>query len=365
MHAARLASEIKKRDPDAAMAGWGGDLMHSAGVAVSKHYRELAFMGFTEVVAHLPTILKNFKKCKAEISAFMPDALILVDYPGFNMRMASFGKSLGLKVFYFISPQVWAWKPSRALSLKKNTDRMLVILPFEKEFYSRFAMEVTYTGHPLIDAINDFHQQQHLSREAYDLKFATGGKPVIAILPGSRKQEIKTMLPIMLNAAEKFSNCKILIAGAPSVQPEFYESLIKNRQAPVVFNQTYALLLYARAAVVTSGTAALETALFGVPQVVCYKGGMISYAIARLLVQVKYISLVNLVLNREVIRELIQNKLSEPLLTSELDKLLHDEVYREEMKKQYAKLYEMLGPGGACRRAAEEIISLLQNQPIH
>jgi lipid-A-disaccharide synthase len=350
LHASNLMKVIKKNDSNAEFRYWGGDLMQNQGGYLVKHYRELAFMGFIEVIINLKSILGNIKVCKKDIQAYQPDAVILVDYPGFNLRIAPFVKELGIKVVYYISPQIWAWKQSRVHLIKKVVDHMMVILPFEQEFYQKFDMEVSFVGHPLIDAINSFEESRALVPLTFD-------RPVIALLPGSRKQEIKAMLSYMIAVSKKFTNYQFVIAGAPNADDSLYQS-IKGTDIQVVKNRTYDLLNIANAALVTSGTATLETALFGVPQVVCYKGSFISYTIAKQLIKIKYISLVNLIMDKEVVTELIQHKLTVPNICHELSAILEG-AQRDQMLEQYQTLKTKLGGGGASAKAANDIKKML------
>ncbi len=352
LHASNLMKELKALDTNAQFRCWGGDLMKAQGADLVKHYRELAFMGFTEVLLNLRTILKNINFCKKDILQHKPDVLILVDYPGFNIRIAEFAKAQGIKVFYYISPQIWAWKQSRVHKIKKVVDKMFVILPFEKEFYQRFNFDVDFVGHPLLDAVQNYSLQSSTLP-------VTADKPIIALLPGSRKQEISTMLPLMLSMKKRYENYQFVIAGAPSQNKEFYQTFIGDADVKIVYNQTYQLLQKSEVALVTSGTATLETALFGVPEVVCYKGGAISYGIAKQLVKVKYISLVNLIMDKEIVKELIQNELTESNLKTELDKLLKPET-RTKILADYAQLKEKLGGSGASKKTAKLIIHYLK-----
>lgn len=352
LHASNLMKELKCVDENARFRCWGGDLMQQQGATIVKHYRDLAFMGFTEVLMNLRTIFKNIDLCKKDISQHKPDVLILVDYPGFNLRIAEYAKTIGIKVFYYISPQVWAWKESRVHKIKRIVDKMFVILPFEKEFYQRYNYKVDFVGHPLLDAVKQFSQQDsslHIN----------SNKRIIALLPGSRKQEIATMLPLMLSMQKLYPDFQFVIAGAPSLKKEFYQTLIGNADVKIIFNQTYQLLQKAEAALVTSGTATLEAALFGVPEVVCYKGGAISYTIAKKLVKVKFISLVNLIMDKEIVKELIQNELNETNLKIELDKLFNVNS-RTNMLNEYAELKSKLGGSGASKKTAELIIGYLK-----
>jgi lipid-A-disaccharide synthase len=352
LHASNLIKELKKGDAAAEFRCWGGDLMAAQGAHLVKHYRDLAFMGFTEVLMNLRTILKNIEFCKKDIIEHTPDVLILVDYPGFNLRIAEFAKAAGIKVFYYISPQIWAWKQSRVHKIKRVVDKMFVILPFEKEFYQRFNYPVDFVGHPLLDAVASYSEQTE------KLSVVTN-KPIIALLPGSRKQEISVVLPLMLSMQKHYPNYQFVIAGAPSQTKAYYDTFIKGYDVEMVFNQTYQLLQKAHVALVTSGTATLETALFGVPEVVCYKGGAISYTIAKQLIKVKYISLVNLIMDKEIVKELIQNELNETNLKVELDKLLTP-LTRNKIVADYADLKEKLGGAGASKKAATLMLSYLK-----
>lgn len=352
LHASNLMKELKILDIDAHFRCWGGDLMKAQGGVLVKHYRDLAFMGFTEVLMNIRTIFKNIDLCKKDILEHKPDVLILVDYPGFNLRIAEFAKENNIRVFYYISPQIWAWKQSRVHKIKKVVDRMFVILPFEKEFYQRFNYHVDFVGHPLLDAVSNYaSEKQSLPLDS--------DKPVIALLPGSRKQEIATMLPLMLSIKDSYPDYQFVIAGAPSQTKDYYRSFLGTVNIPVVFNQTYQLLQRSEAALVTSGTATLETALFGVPEVVCYKGGAISYAIAKQLIKVKYISLVNLIMDKEIVKELIQNELNETNLKTELNKLLQKDT-RSKLLSDYAELKEKLGGSGASAKAAGLMFAYLK-----
>lgn len=352
LHASNLMRELKKLDSEASFRCWGGDLMKAQGAELVKHYRDLAFMGFTEVLMNIRTIFKNIDFCKSDILLHKPDVLILVDYPGFNLRIAEFAKAQGIKVFYYISPQIWAWKQSRVHKIKRVVDKMFVILPFEKDFYGKFDYNVDFVGHPLLDAV----EGQMIDGSGWDIPT---DKPVIALLPGSRKQEIDTMLPLFLEQKKHYPSYQFVIAGAPSQSKEYYQSFIKDKDVRIVYNRTYQLLQRAEAALVTSGTATLETALFNVPEVVCYKGGAVSYMIAKQLIKVKYISLVNLIMDREIVKELIQNELNEKNLKAELDKLLNIDS-REQLLRDYSELRSKLGGAGASQKAAKLMISYLK-----
>ncbi len=298
LHGSNLIKQLKSIDPSTDIRGWGGDLMQQAGAHLVKHYKDLAFMGFTEVLMNLRTIFRNIGFCKADILGYAPDALILVDYPGFNMRIAKWARHQGFRIIYYISPQVWAWKENRVKQIRQNVDKMLVILPFEKEFYRKWDYEVEYVGHPLVEVIDDFR-----AASVAPLPYVPSVKPVIALLPGSRKQEILKKLPVMLETSRFFPDHQFIVAQAPGQDEAFYKDLLAPYpNVSSVSNQTYSLLLNAQAACVTSGTATLETALFGVPEVVCYKGSALSYQIAKRLIKVKYISLVNLIMDKLVVK---------------------------------------------------------------
>ena len=352
LHASNLMKELKVLDSSASFRCWGGDLMQVQGATIVKHYRDLAFMGFTEVIMNLKTILNNIKFCKKDILENKPDVLILVDYPGFNLRIAEFAKANGIKVFYYISPQIWAWKQSRVHKIKRVVDQLFVILPFEKEFYKKFDYNVHFVGHPLLDAVANYALENNTLTILSD-------KSVIALLPGSRKQEITTMLPVMLKMIHHFPNYHFVVAAAPSQTKEFYESLMNGKKIDIVFGKTYQLLQKATAALVTSGTATLETALFAVPEVVCYKGGKVSYHIAKKLIKVKYISLVNLIMDKEIVKELIQAEFNEEQLKVELNKLLVTET-RNTMLESYIELKNKLGGAGASKKCAELMIGYLK-----
>jgi lipid-A-disaccharide synthase len=353
LHGGNLIKELKKLDTSAAIRCWGGDKMQHAGGDLVKHYRDLAFMGFTEVVMNLRTIFRNLKFCKEDILQFKPDTLILIDYPGFNLRIAKWAKQQELKVIYYISPQVWAWKEDRVQLMKQCIDKMLVILPFEKDYFkNKWNWEVEYVGHPLAEVIESFGSKV----SGYGLS-----SNIIALLPGSRKQEIAKKLPAMLQVSKFFPDHQFIVAEAPSVEDEFYKTFTRHyTNVSAVKNKTYDLLLQSKAALVTSGTATLETALFGVPEVVCYKGSFLSYQIGKRLVKVKYISLVNLIMDKPVVKELIQDDLTVENLREELNELLMNEERINEIKKDYSELKRILSEGGnASVKAAKSIIHFL------
>jgi len=349
LHGSNLIKALQRQDTDVQVRAWGGDKMEAAGAEIVKHIRDLAFMGFIEVALHLGTIMKNIRFCKEDILAYKPDILVLIDYPGFNLRLAQWAKKRGIKVCYYISPQIWAWKEGRVESIRRNVDKMLVILPFEKEFYRKHQVDVIYTGHPLTEVI-----EAELSKPATEIS----EKPVIALLPGSRKQEIRKKLPEMLTVIKHFPGYAFVVAQAPAQEESLYLELIGSQPVTLVKDQTYNLLKQAKAALVTSGTATLETALFGVPEVVCYKGNPLSYFLAKRLIKVKYISLVNLILDKPAVAELIQGDLNEQRLKEALTALLKDKEQQERIQNDYTRLWELLGSGKASETAAREVISL-------
>lgn len=361
LHGSNLIKELRKIDAMATIRCWGGELMEQAGGELVKHYRDLAFMGFVEVLRNLGTIMKNLRLCKDDILSFKPDALILIDYPGFNLRIAEWAKERGIKVIYYISPQVWAWKENRVKLIRQAVQKMLVILPFEKAFYNKWNYEVEYVGHPLIEVVDEAKATESIIHPAMDSPL--NEKNIVAILPGSRKQEVEKKLPLMLEATKHFPDYSFIVAKASSLEDSFYEPLMQEYpKVRSVRNKTYALLMQAKAALVTSGTATLETALFGVPQVVCYKGSNISYQIAKRLVKIKYISLVNLILDRPVVTELIQNDLTVENIQRELDRILHDHANLKRIKNDYDLLRRLLTEGGrASSKAAKSITDFLKH----
>lgn len=357
LHGSNLMKSIYQEDSTAEIRFWGGDLMQKVGGTLVKHYRDLAFMGFAEVVMNLKTILNNIKICKTDILAFQPDVIVFIDYPGFNLRIAKWSKALGFKNHYYISPQIWAWKESRIKEIKRDIDKMYVILPFEKTFYEdKHHFPVSFVGHPLIDAI----QAHPLVDDATFRKDnQLNDLPIIALLPGSRKQEITKMLSVMLSVADDFKEYQFVIAGAPSQEYSFYQQFITSDNIKFLSNKTYDLLQHATAALVTSGTATLETALFKVPEVVCYKGNWISYQIAKRIITLKYISLVNLIMDKEVVTELIQDDCSTQRIKTELQKIL-DSENRKVLQENYTILEEKLGGKGASSTTAKLIVADLK-----
>jgi lipid-A-disaccharide synthase len=354
LHGSRLVRELSKLYPQAEFRAWGGDLMAAAGAKVVKHYRDLSFMGFAEVLANLRTILGNLNWCKADIQNWQPDAVIFIDYPGFNLRLAPFVKGLGIQSIYYISPQLWAWKAGRVKIIRAHVDLLLCILPFEKKWYSRHGVSAEYVGHPLLDALGEYPFNSAF-REQNELS----GLPIIALLPGSRKQEIKLKLPIMLEAVKQFPQYQAVVAAAPGQTDAFYQPFVESSEVSIVRNQTYDLLANARAALVTSGTATLETALIGCPELVVYKGSPVSYFIGKRLVKVKYISLVNLILNEPLVEELIQDNCTPAKLAVALAPLLHEGPERLALQAGYERLRQILGGPGASVRAAEKIFAHL------
>lgn len=355
LHGSNLIRSVQQLDPAASIRAWGGDLMQEAGATVVKHYRELAFMGFVEVIRNLPAIMANLRFCKKDISAFKPDVLVLVDYPGFNMRIAKWAKQQGMRVVYYISPQIWAWKEGRVHAIKKYVDRMLVILPFEAAFYQKWQYPAKYVGHPLVEVVDKSLQAPVTNK--------LSERPIIALLPGSRKQEIMIKLPIMLSVCKYFPDYQFIVAKAPAQDDALYEMLMKDHgNVSAVSGQTYQLLRQSTAAMVTSGTATLETALFAVPEVVCYKGSSISYQIGKRLIKVKYISLVNLIMDKPVVKELIQDELNTDNLHKELQDLLFNDARRQQLFADYANLKRLLSEGGAASaNAAKEIVDFARD----
>jgi len=354
LHASNLMKALKKQDAKADFRFWGGDLMQAVSGTLVKHYKDLAFMGFLEVLLNLRTITNNLKLCKNDLLKYQPDVLILVDYPGFNMRIATFAKSHNIKVHYYISPQIWAWKENRIKSIKRDVDAMYVILPFEKDFYEKkHQYKVHFVGHPLLDAIA---HRQPIDEKNFRKEHKLGDKPLIALLPGSRKQEIKKMLHVMLSLSADFNDYQFVIAGAPGLDAVFYNTFATAPNISFLLNKTYDLLTVATTALVTSGTATLETALFKVPEIVCYKGSWLSYQIGKRVINLKYISLVNLILDKEAVTELIQNDFNKKRLIQELKNIL-DSKKREQIYNDYYELEQKLGGSGASDNTAKLIVS--------
>ena len=344
MHAANLVNELKKLDKNMVVRAWGGERLISEGVSLARDITKNTFMGFWSVVKNLRTLISNLNFCKEDILAFKADALILVDYPGFNLKIAEFAKKKGIKVFYYISPKVWAWNKSRIFKLKKFIDHLLVIFPFEVEFYKTYGLEVTYVGNPLLDEI---------AKQNYSFSFKSS-KQIIALLPGSRKQEIESILPEMLKVIPSFPDYQFVLAATNVFSKTYYQSFIKDKDVLCVYDKTYGLLSNARAAIVTSGTATLEAALFKVPQVVCYKTNWLTYILAKFLIKIKYLSLVNILLDKEVVKELIQKDLNKENLSNELTNLL---LTKDKLLLDYEKISHLLNKKGASKNAAKFIFS--------
>jgi lipid-A-disaccharide synthase len=354
LHGSNLIKAIKQHDPNAEFRAWGGDMMQAAGASLIKHYAEMAFMGFWEVAKNLGTISGFLKECKTDLLAYRPDVLILIDYAGFNMRMARFAHENGIQTFYYISPKVWAWNQNRALKLKRDVDRLFVIFPFEKAFFKRFDYEVDYVGNPLFDAIADFTPNpDFLTQNHLDTN-----KPIIALLPGSRRQEVEQMLTLMTSTKSQFPDYQYVIAGVSNLPDSLYKPFEKE-DIKRVTDDAYNLLSVATAALVTSGTATLETALFNVPQVVCYKTGALSYMIAKQLIRVPYISLVNLVAEKEAVKELIQNDLTTEHLIEELRDILPNGAKREIQLQDYRHVKALLGDKGASEKTGKLMVEYL------
>lgn len=363
LHASHLMAALKEADPQAEFRFFGGDLMAAVGGTLVKHYKEMAYMGFIPVLLHLRTIFANMKQCKKDIVEWQPDVVIPVDYPGFNLDIAKFIRAeTAIPVYYYISPKIWAWKEYRIKNIKRDVNELFSILPFEVEFYNKHRYPIHYVGNPTVDEIALFKTEHAESFQAFASDNALSDKPLIALLAGSRKQEIKDNLPDMLRAATAFPDHQVVVAGAPGITTEYYRRYIGNTDVKILFGQTFRLLQQSRAALVTSGTATLETALFGIPQVVCYYiplGKIVSYLKKRFL-KVRYISLVNLIADREVVKELVADSMTIENMRYELDRLLHDETYRQTMLNGYKDMARALGQAGAPQRAARIMISLLK-----
>ncbi len=363
LHGSNLVRELKLQDPQAQFRFFGGDLMAAqAGVPPVKHYSEMAFMGFVRVLMNLRKIGRNMEQCKADIVDFKPDVVVLIDFAGFNLRIAEFAKSLGLKTVFYISPKIWAWKQNRIKKIKKYIDKMLTILPFETEFYARFDYPVEYVGNPILDAIEEFRSDDNQTEADFRKANNLTDKPIIGLLAGSRKQEVDFMLPVMIEVSRQFPEYQFVISGAPGLDRDYYTKVIgADCNIPIVFGQTYNLLKFSRAALVTSGTATLETALFGVPEAVLYRISApdFLYRIGRKLLKVKWISLANLIVGREIIRELVQMDCNPHTIADELRKILDNEQYDAEFQRNYAELRQRMGSAGASQRAAQAVIKFV------
>ena len=361
LHASNLIKAIREEDPAAQFRGCGGDLMQQVGADLLMHYKDMAFMGFWEVFVHLPEVLGNIKRCKADILEWKPDVLVLVDYPGFNLRVAKFAKEHHIKVVYYISPQIWAWKKGRIKQIKRDVDEMMVILPFEKDFYAKHGMDVHYVGHPLLDAVSrDLPEREDVRN--FKTNNQLDNRPIIALLPGSRKQEINAILPQMLQMVERFPQYQFVVSTVSWLPKELYDKHLQGYDVIRICDQTYPLLANAKAAIVASGTATLETAMIGTPQVVCYAGSELSYLIAKHLISgINYISLPNLIMDAPVVTELIQHDYNTERLQKELRLITEDDANIAAMKAQYEELYTRLGNGSASQKAAAVVIQTAKN----
>ncbi len=356
LHASNLMKELKKKDTQAIFRYLGGDLMQEQGGELVKHYNETAYMGFLDVFMHLRSILKNIKLIKQDVLNYKPDVLILVDYPGFNLRIAEYAYHAGIRVFYYISPKIWAWKQSRVFKIKQFVDKLFIIFPFEKDFYKKFDYDVEYVGNPIMDAIETEDKDIDKFRRKYELS----ERRIIALLPGSRKQEIKHNFPVMLKVAAQFPELQFIVAGASSLEKSFIEKYITQKNVKLLYNKTHEILIHSDAALVTSGTATLETAILNIPEAVCYRGDAVSYQIAKRLIKVDFISLVNLVMQKEVIKEYVQNNMTVENLSKELNLLLNNDLYKNTMLANYAQMRERLGGKGASERTAEIMVKSLK-----
>ena len=361
LHGSNLIKGIREIDQDAQIRCWGGDLMRDAGAELVRHYKEGAIMGFVEVIANLGKLAMNLKDCKNDIMEYNPDILILIDYPGFNFRIAEFAKGKGLKVFYYIAPKVWAWKEKRVHRLKKFVDRLFIIFPFEIEYFKKWGIDAIYNGNPLLDSVDNHPSTMETMETFAERAGISPTATTVALLAGSRKGEIKYLLPRMVSVAHRHPHDQFLMACAPSMEEEFYKKIIGNKCSNIklLFGETYSILRHSDAAIINSGTASLEAALIGIPQVVCYGGNEISYQIAKRVVKLKYISLANLIMDRGLFKELIQHECTPELIDKELENLLHDESYRKNMKKDYAEVREVLGGKGASAKVAQAMYNEL------
>lgn len=357
LHASNLMKAILENDPEADFRFWGGDAMQQVGGTMVKHYQDTAFMGFMTVLKNLRKIRGFIKLCKKDILEYQPDVVVLVDYAGFNLRIAKFAKQHNLSTFFYISPKVWAWNTKRAYKIKAIIDRMFVIFPFEKDFYKKFDYEVDYVGNPLLDAIADFKPQADFRQ-----KHGLDDRPIVALLPGSRKQEVEKLLPVMVESTEAFPNHQFVIAGVNNLPDALYEVAQNKPQVKIIYENTYDLLTQAEAAIVTSGTATLETGLFKIPQVVVYKTSPLTYSIAKRLIKTEYISLVNLVAGKEVVKELIQKECNTENVAQELKKLVEGGTDRNKVLNDYDQLQQLMGDTGASHRAGTLMVKYLNQQ---
>jgi len=353
LHGADLIKYLKDIDNKSEFRFWGGDLMKAQSNNIVEHYKNLAFMGFIDVLINIRKINKNLNICKKDILQYKPDVVIFIDYPGFNLRIAEFAKKNNFKTFYYISPKIWAWKKNRAKKIKKFIDKMFVIFPFEKDFYKQFNYEVEYYGNPNVDVIEN-QKREKIDKKTFYQSNNLPDKPIISLLPGSRKQEIKRLLPEMLKTSEKFTNHHFVVAAVSYVDKNLYTLVANYKNVSLIFDQTYQLLQHSVAALVTSGTATLETALFCVPQIVCYKTEFMFYFLAKMVLKIKYISLVNIILNKEAVKEVIQTQVAEKMI-EELDKILNNNLYQATMLANYQKLITILGESGSPKKISEVI----------
>ena len=364
LHASHLMSELKKQDPSAEFRFFGGDLMKEVGGNLVRHYKDLAFMGFIPVLLNLRTIFANMRFCKEDVVSWNPDVLILVDYPGFNLNIAKYiKKNTSIPIYYYISPKIWAWKEYRIKNIRRDIDEMFSILPFEVDFYKKHNYPIHYVGNPTVDEIVAFKSSYKETIGEFTSRTNLGTKPIIALLAGSRKQEIKDNLPMMIESASAYKDYQLVLAGAPGVDKSYYDEFIKGTNVQLIFGETYPLLSHSHTALVTSGTATLETALFKVPQVVCYYTpvGKIIAFLRKKVLKVKYISLVNLIVNRLIIQELVADTMTKKHLDKELNKLISDDKYRKTMLDNYKEMQVILGEEGAPTHAASKMIDLLKN----
>lgn len=359
LHAGNLIAEFAKIDKQAVFRGLGGERMEQSGMQLVKHYREMAFMGFVPVLMNLRTIQKNFRLCESDLLRFKPDVLILVDYPGFNLRMAQFAKQHGIKVYYYISPKIWAWKKRRVHKIKELVDEMFTIFPFETEFYQQYNYKVNYVGNPILDAV--LAKQEKPNLQEFTHKHQLPEKEIIALLPGSRKAEISYLLPVMLEASQSFPHYQFVVAGAPNMDASFYEPFIQNYPAKVIWNETYLIVQHSRAAMVASGTATLEVAILNTPQVVCYKmaGGALFHLLGFIFITLNWVSLVNIILNKEAVKELLQVHFTRKKLVAEMNEILHNPQHLQQIMNDYQELRNKLGKPGASKQAAEAIYKKL------
>ena len=359
LHGSMLIKGIKQQDPAAEFRFWGGDLMAAEAGAPVKHFRELAFMGFIEVLMNIRTVLGNIRFCKKDIAQWQPDVVVLIDYPGFNFRIAEFAHNMGIKVFYYIAPKVWAWKEGRVKRIQRNVDKLFVIFPFEIEYFKKFQIDAYYTGNPLIDSVGT-KMAALPSIEVFKAEHGLDERPILTLLSGSRRQEISKCLPTMAKLADKFPNFQVVVAGAPSLTIDDYNQTVGELPIKIVFGKTYELLAFAQAAAVVSGTATLEAALIGTPQVVCYQASPISYYIAKMFIKVRYISLVNLIMDKPVVKELIQHDFTLEKISDELNQLLYDSPSRSQMLDEYRQLRTMLGEPSVAERVGVQMVTELK-----